>query len=350
MNSPKRGFTLVELLVVIAIIGILVALLLPAIQGAREMARRASCNNNLLQLVLAVHSYDMAHGAYPRGVVDAAGPVLNAPQGYHHNWVSAVLPYMEQQAVQKHVHYDVGVYAAQNVEVRKFHLQLLGCPSDGTGDLPYSNYAGCHHDAEAPIDQDNNGAFLLNKVLRRDDISDGLGYTIFLGEKLPDAWELGWLSGTRATLRNTGVPINAFDDRNARWSGGGSSYGPYRSSRGVPSLGSETENAAEDPFPLPAFDTSPVIEEPEQPKVETAAAPPSWQRAPGPILLPITNKKYGPPRTASDVGGFGSKHNTCGFAMGDGSIHRITPQIDPGVYQRLGSRNDGQLPPAGWQN
>ena len=87
-----RAFTLVELLVVIAIIGVLVALLLPAVQAAREAARRAACGNHLSQLIIAVHNYEMAHGHYPAGTIDAAGPVANTPAGYHHNWIAGLLP------------------------------------------------------------------------------------------------------------------------------------------------------------------------------------------------------------------------------------------------------------------
>src|ERR1044071_4219572 len=73
----KSAFTLVELLVVIAIIGVLVALLLPGVQAAREAARRSMCCGHLNQLILAVHNYEMAHGCYPPGTLDATGPISN---------------------------------------------------------------------------------------------------------------------------------------------------------------------------------------------------------------------------------------------------------------------------------
>ena len=76
-QKNRWGFTLIELLVVIAIIAILIALLLPAVQQAREAARRSSCKNNLLQLNVALHNYEMAHNVLPPGSIDSAGPIIN---------------------------------------------------------------------------------------------------------------------------------------------------------------------------------------------------------------------------------------------------------------------------------
>ena len=91
IRLARRAFTLVELLVVIAIIGILVALLLPAVQAAREAARRTSCTNNIRQLGLALVNYHDAHKTLPFG-----SGYLNARTG---TWVSAILPYMEEQSL-----------------------------------------------------------------------------------------------------------------------------------------------------------------------------------------------------------------------------------------------------------
>ena len=71
-----------------------------------------------------------------------------------------------------------------------------------------SNYAGCHHDVESPIDENNNGVLFLNSHIRDKDVTDGLAHTIYIGEKLGSQWDLGWMSGTRATLRNSGTAIN----------------------------------------------------------------------------------------------------------------------------------------------
>jgi hypothetical protein len=317
-----------------------------------------SCDNKLTQLILGLHSYELAQGAFPRGVVEATGPVLNAPSGYHHNWISALLPYVEQSALQRHVDFSVGVYAPANVPVRSFELDLVRCPSERFATFkPYSNYAGCHNDVESPIDEDNQGVLVLNKAFTRDDIPDGLAYTIFVGEKLTDAWDMGWLSGTRATLRNTGIPINGFSDRQAL---SGATVMGY--SRGSMTDDLDSEATVQDPFPLAPFDTSAPEESPSQaenPPVENPPVEPQ-EIAPGsavpsyaansPLVLPpvMPKKKYGPPRTPTDVLGFGSAHVICGFAYGDGSIHRFNDNITPDVYQRLGSRADGKLPPSGF--
>src|SRR5829696_3130788 len=102
-KSGREGFTLIELLVVIAIIGVLIALLLPAVQAAREAARRSQCVNNLMQLGLALHNYESAHEVLPPGVVNPTGPIQNTPHGYHFSWLTQILPYIEQTNVHRHL-------------------------------------------------------------------------------------------------------------------------------------------------------------------------------------------------------------------------------------------------------
>ncbi|MCA9099277.1 MAG: DUF1559 domain-containing protein, partial [Planctomycetaceae bacterium] len=92
----RAGFTLIELLVVIAIMAILVALLLPAVQQAREAARRMSCKNNLRQIGLALQNYYDAHTLFPPGCVNSTGPIVQRPVGYHHSWIVSLLPYLDQ--------------------------------------------------------------------------------------------------------------------------------------------------------------------------------------------------------------------------------------------------------------
>ena len=129
----RRGFTLIELLVVVAIIGVLIALLLPAVQAAREAARRAQCVNNLKQIGLGLHNYHDTVGSLPmgreRGTIDGQG------RGY--SAYAMVLPYLEQGSAYDSINFalspDVGptnVAQAENTTVMNLTLSYLLCPSD----------------------------------------------------------------------------------------------------------------------------------------------------------------------------------------------------------------------------
>ena len=115
-----RAFTLVELLVVIAIIGILVALLLPAIQTAREAARRTQCSNNLKQMGLAAHNYHDTFNCFPPGAI-TDGPCCGAKSRI--NWAIALLPYMEQSTLYDDYDHDANNEDPSNDPVRRPRLQ-----------------------------------------------------------------------------------------------------------------------------------------------------------------------------------------------------------------------------------
>jgi prepilin-type N-terminal cleavage/methylation domain-containing protein len=118
----RRGFTLTELMIVIGIIAVLIALLLPAVQSAREAARRASCDNNLLQLGFALANYASTHTVFPPGVVSEKGPIGNLPQGYDHGWIVQILPYIGQNNLYHHVELAKSVYAAENSTLHVVHI------------------------------------------------------------------------------------------------------------------------------------------------------------------------------------------------------------------------------------
>lgn len=290
MNAQdRRGFTLVELLVVIAIIGILIALLLPAVQAAREAARRSQCSNNLIQLGIALHHYEGAHEVFPPGVVEAKGPIRTEPAGYQMSWLVQILPFIDDGATFRHVNFSVGVYDPKNEAVRKVTRSYMLCPSDGHGhrggtDKPGSNnYAGCHHHVEAPIDANNQGVLFLNSRISTRDIPDGSSFTLLAGEKRIGDADLGWMSGTRATLRNTGTLVNKTLEPGPD--------GRFREGRfpGAPDEKPQTDN--------PLY-----------------------------------------------VGGFGSYHpGGANFALVDGSVRFFSETTDKAVYEDFGNRADGKL-------
>jgi len=138
----RSAFTLIELLVVMAIIGVLVGLLLPAVQAARESARRMHCANNLKQIGLALQGFHEAHEAFPAGnFARTAGvcpgsqrPGIDAPSEDRANWMILILPYLEQKALYEA--YDQGAYneAPENRRVRETSVATYLCPSDVAAD------------------------------------------------------------------------------------------------------------------------------------------------------------------------------------------------------------------------
>jgi prepilin-type N-terminal cleavage/methylation domain-containing protein/prepilin-type processing-associated H-X9-DG protein len=122
----RRGFTLIELLVVIAIIGVLIALLLPAVQSAREAARRAQCTNNLKQIALAMHNYHDTNGCFPPQAQNALDY-----NGTWFGWTQSILPGLEQNPVYNACNFDLNIYSpANNPTVYLRILSVYLCPTD----------------------------------------------------------------------------------------------------------------------------------------------------------------------------------------------------------------------------
>jgi prepilin-type N-terminal cleavage/methylation domain-containing protein len=213
-GSRRRGFTLVELLVVIAIIGVLVALLLPAVQAAREAARRTQCVNNLKQIGLALHNYHDTYGTFPYGSFN----LREAWPSSGTNWRALILPFVEQQTIHDQltfssdpsVHFMAGGAAganalAGNVVLRRLVLPVYRCPSteiDELGghnnvDAMNANYVGVQG-AARPIPgpdpnrgtQDcghgwscNNGLLVANEAFKMARATDGLSNTLIVAEQ-----------------------------------------------------------------------------------------------------------------------------------------------------------------------
>jgi prepilin-type processing-associated H-X9-DG protein len=189
------------MLIVMSLLVILISMLLPAVQQVRESARRLSCQNNQMQIASALLQYESAQEHLPPGVINDKGPIADDGTGLEISFYVLIMPYLEQPALAENFNFAEGAYAAINESLGSLKLGFLNCPSDNA---TLNNYAGCHHHQEAPIDVDNKGLLFLNSQVRHREIQDGRVHTILLGEKLSDTGESNWLSGTRATLRNTG--------------------------------------------------------------------------------------------------------------------------------------------------
>jgi len=240
-----RGFTLIELLVVISIIGVLIALLLPAVQAAREAARRAQCTNNLKQLALAAHNYESTNSCFPMGApvrvaTYSAGWIKAGEYDWGHSLFVAMLPQMEQNPLYNAVNFSVNIELVENMTVHSKQVSSLLCPSDSLGwtvDTPtqwgsypgirvaHGSYSGCtgtwshwtYSPSSSPslatlVAQDN-GIFFANSRTRIADVTDGTSHTILLGERAlfdrfkseTNWWFSGW---TGAGLFNTLTAMN----------------------------------------------------------------------------------------------------------------------------------------------
>ncbi len=207
VSNTRRGFTLVELLVVIAIIGVLVALLLPAVQTAREAARRTECISNLRQIGLAMHNFYAAQGHFPTGHF---WPESNRADvdGAEATWITYLLAYMEEGSVEQQINWELSFGHAlhdRNVAPIKQSLSSFLCPSGPTGTPWFDAYArgsyvanngfGPMRDstlANVPVRRpipgggavstSAAGVFFLNSMLRTASILDGTSKTAFVSE------------------------------------------------------------------------------------------------------------------------------------------------------------------------
>ena len=153
-SCKRSGFTLIELLVVIAIIGVLVGLLLPAVQQAREAARRSACSNNMKQQGLAVHNYaDVNPEKFPVGWVgEYENGEWHGDEGEGHGFASRMLPFIEQNNVYKTINFGAQVGAASNAAARTTVISTFLCPSDsyGTGDVYGPGEEGGNNSEDTP--------------------------------------------------------------------------------------------------------------------------------------------------------------------------------------------------------
>ncbi len=302
-TRTQRAFTLVELLVVIAIIGILIALLLPAVQAAREAARRITCTNQLKQLGLAMHNYHSANGRFSAGMVTMGTgcPPTGGVSRSRCPWSVALLPYLEQtdaynrfdmSAMFSSLYREKGPNTKEQFRVNPF----FHCPSDplAAAGSPNTNYFACmgggvlgEEDCHATGWDGyvffSNGIYFKNSTIGVKDITDGTSSTIMIGEGI-----------------DMDTPAEETKlDKHASWASGLRTDG-YANYYTI---------------------TATVVQH----------------------NLPVEQGGYWTVR-------FNSYHpGGAHVLMADSSAHFLSEDIDVHVYRRLGNREDGE-PLIGWQD
>ena len=311
---PRRpaGFTLIELLVVIAIIGVLVSLLLPAVQAAREQARRTACQNNLKQIALALAQYANRHGGLPPGYVSTWDPLRNTEIGPGWGWASMILPELEQQSLANNLSFETTLQLPVQLTVRTTPLSVFLCPADRMAlkwtasdsetwfymgkvysasdpicDVAGSNYIGVYGIGEPGVNGD--GVFYRGSFTSFGEISDGTTQTLCVGE--------------RSTNLNLGRG-------QATWTGA------------VP--GAAFWSCAPSPF---------------EPDAGTCVR----EDGSG-MVLGHTGEGHGPGDPYGDVNQFLSRHGRGSFfAYCDGHVGYLRNEMDYKVYKALSTRAGGEL-------
>jgi prepilin-type N-terminal cleavage/methylation domain-containing protein/prepilin-type processing-associated H-X9-DG protein len=298
----SNGFTLVELLVVITIIGILIALLLPAIQAAREAARRMQCCNNLKQWGVAMANYEAQYGVYPYGIRENFISTMPHPN-LRHTFVPSLWPFMELNSLYDRYDFRVGFFDAANLVVEATPVASYYCPSDRQGFWkavephgevygPRSrgnyvvNWGYCDYLQTSPSDY-RVGPFGPRRQRSASDVKDGLSSTMFMGEVIQPPNDTDY--DYRSDFFNDDI--------------GAAEFMAYY----TPNSGVDTSNACSSATPA----TDPVM-----PCTTTAT------------IYYITAR---------------SKHpGGVNIAFGDGSVQFINSSVTSGVWHALGSMDGGE--------
>jgi prepilin-type N-terminal cleavage/methylation domain-containing protein len=324
-RSRRSGFTLIELLVVIAIIAVLIALLLPAVQKAREAANRSLCTNNMKQIGIALHGYHDINGQFPAGAawsnptVAAYAIEWSTPNNFPMMpWTVAILPFLEQTS--RYDQFDLaGPWASMFLQDKCPNAALLRqrnlsfeCPSDPNSNSSNANnnYFGvqgggaignpsCYMNdpGAGPAYDCVNGSLYNNSKVSLSHITDGTTNTFVVGEsrysmcKPYDFWNPVWAGSWAATYND-----------NVRTLGFGNGSHPVNVCATINPINSSSLDPGQ---PAPAYGWSPSVDQ-----VSTTT--------------------------------FGSHHiGGCNFLCGDGSVHFVAETINMTIFQSLGPIDDG---------
>lgn len=300
LRTPNKGFTLVELLVVIAIIGILIALLLPAVQAAREAARRSQCTNNLKQIGLAMHNYHDTHKKFPYGYIES-------PTTLHKRtcWFQEVWPYVEQSPLYDMYMVDTNQWVMDvDPDVRDAQIAAFQCPSDGEqpakggsggnrsgGDGFQGSYVVCTGDGIMYYGTgDLRGIFYRRSQTNFAAIVDGTSNTLLASESIVRG------------ANNTG----GWGGAGGYW--GGAPHGGY---------GFTTLEPPNSPLPDRVYSCKST----------------TWPQA------PCTSTS-----STDDHRNFARSYHPggCNFVLADGSVRFISETINLTTYHGLGTRREGE--------
>lgn len=329
---PRQGFTLVELLVVIAIIGILVALLLPAVQAAREAARRMSCGNNLKQLGLAMHNYHDVYNVFPKNHIKVGGNVWEALSANY-----SILPFVEQTALFDQQQPNAANWGWTYSNTMNTRLSVFLCPSAVAGsrrgshphgwDGPGGNYGWSTGSSVETVWAGDrfNGIISYQTDRRMADVTDGLSNTLLASELLSGSGRTGgsgkypndiFYAGDGVINAVTNKDFPTVAQLNAIGSAAKNSPQGYKSNNGTM-------------WAWYAAGHSTL----------TTAAPPNWSwPSAGGNCCPGGAHDWGlgiiPPR---------SRHaGVVNAVLGDASVRTISSTVDTLTFQRVGNRFDGQ--------
>jgi prepilin-type N-terminal cleavage/methylation domain-containing protein len=336
-SRQRRGFSLVELLVVVAIVATLIGLLLPAVQSARDSARRSACQNNLRQLGIALANFESAYRTYPPSCVWSGTSTTDASSGAVWSAQGRLLPFLEEFAIGEELHRQLAVPYSQATLgsgqlISSLRIPALLCPSepntqvrnkaDGTPEHAPLNYAvnlGTWMVFQPATRTGGDGAFFPNSKLRTASFTDGLSKTIALAE----------VKTSTSYFRNAALPAPAQPTSPTAVCGMGGDF-----KNDLPILGSGHTEWVDGRSHQTGFTST-------FPPQTTVPCP----RPSGTYDIDWTNQQEAKSLTAPTAAAITARSHHAGVvnhAMMDGSVHQATAAIAVDVWQALTTRSGAE--------